>query len=227
MPGLTYLRMLCEQFPGVEVVRAFNDPLKMIEERDNLQFDLCIMDIEMPGMNGLQLAQLLDGKPVIFTTAYKEHAAEAFDLEAVDYIRKPIRKERLEKAIQKAMSRLEHDRRDRQFARLNTDKGKTILFFDQVMLVTSSAPDRRDKKVLLENGDEIIVKSISFDQLISLLPTSQFCRINKRQVIAIKAVKYYTHEEITTTLPDEQGIAGRKLTLSDNYRVAFTALTTR
>ena len=84
LPGLTYLKMICEQVPGVEVVRAFNDPLKFIAESEQLDFDLCILDIEMPQMSGLEVARLLAGKPVIFTTAYKEYAAEAFDLNAID-----------------------------------------------------------------------------------------------------------------------------------------------
>lgn len=79
--------MLCEQIPELEIVKAFNNPSTFLKELPNLEFDLCIMDIEMPDMNGLQVANLLNGKPVIFTTAYKEYAAEAYDLDAIDYVR--------------------------------------------------------------------------------------------------------------------------------------------
>ena len=82
-----YLKMLCEGLPTLEVVKAFNSPVTFLAEAPNLQFDLCIMDIEMPGMNGLEVAQMLGGKPIIFTTAYKEYAAEAYDLDVVDYVR--------------------------------------------------------------------------------------------------------------------------------------------
>jgi len=102
LTGLSYLKMLCEQIPELEVVKAFNSPLKFFTELPKLDFDLCILDIEMPEMNGLQVANLLNGRPVIFTTAYKEYAADAFDLNAVDYVRKPLTKERLEKAVKKA-----------------------------------------------------------------------------------------------------------------------------
>ena len=84
--------MLCEQLPELEVVKAFNNPEVFLSELPNLDFDLCILDIEMPQMNGMQVANLLNGKAVIFTTAYKEYAAEAFDLDAVDYVSKPIKK---------------------------------------------------------------------------------------------------------------------------------------
>src|SRR5690606_6558733 len=75
LPGLAYLKMLCEQIPQLEVVKAFNHPQSFLEELPALEFDLCILDVQMPGMNGLQVANLLQGKPVIFATAYKDYAA--------------------------------------------------------------------------------------------------------------------------------------------------------
>jgi len=101
LKGLTYLKMLCQQLPDLEVVKVFNSPIKFINEVPKLDFDFCILDIEMPEMNGLQVANLLKGKPLIFATAYKEYAVEAFDLNAVDYIRKPIKIDRLKQAIDK------------------------------------------------------------------------------------------------------------------------------
>ncbi|HZI26108.1 MAG TPA: response regulator [Chryseolinea sp.] len=59
LPGLAYLKILCEQIPEVEVVKAFNDPQKFLSTADNLDFDACILDIEMPKVNGLQVARLL------------------------------------------------------------------------------------------------------------------------------------------------------------------------
>ncbi|MES1226066.1 MAG: response regulator, partial [Bacteroidota bacterium] len=128
LPGLTYLKILCEQIPTLEVVKTFNSPENLLLSLPDLDYDLCIMDIEMPGMDGLQLANLLRGKPVIFTTGYKEYAAEAFDLDAVDYVRKPIKKERLEQAVEKAIKRVNSGSRAKSFIQLNTDKGKAIIF---------------------------------------------------------------------------------------------------
>lgn len=220
IPGLTYLRMMCEQIPHVEVVKAFNDPLKLVEEAGQLEFNLCILDIEMPGLNGLQVAQLLRGKPVIFTTAYKEHAAEAYDLEAIDYIRKPVQKERLEKALQKAADLLSVTKPEKQFVQLNTNKGKTLLYFNQVSIITTAERDKRDKLVILENKEELILKNISFEQILSFLPSEDFCRVNKKDIVALKVVKFFTHDEIITTLHDVNGNE-LKITLGDHYRKEF------
>lgn len=212
--------MLCEQIPEVEIVKVFNDPLLLLKDAPNLEYDLCILDIEMPGMNGLDVAKTLQGKPVIFTTAYKEYAAESYDLEAIDYIRKPIQKERLEKALQKACDVLLKPSEEKQFAQFNTNKGKMLLFFKDVLLVTIAETDKRDKLVYLENGEEIILKNTSFDQLLSLLPGNAFCRISKKEVVAIKAVKFFIHNEITTHITDSAG-ANLKISLSENYRKDF------
>jgi two-component system, LytTR family, response regulator len=79
------------------------NPLKALEEAEKFQFDASLLDIEMPGMNGLELAeQLLNISPnmkVAFITAYNSYATEAFDVNAIDYVLKPIREERLMRAL--------------------------------------------------------------------------------------------------------------------------------
>lgn len=102
LPGLTYLKMLCEQIPELEIVKTFNNPEKLLSDIPDLDFDLLISDIEMPGMDGLHLAEILENKLVIFCTAYKDYAADAFNIDAVDYITKPVKLERLQKAVSKA-----------------------------------------------------------------------------------------------------------------------------
>ncbi|WP_291068553.1 LytR/AlgR family response regulator transcription factor [Empedobacter sp. UBA5924] len=101
--------MLCEQMEDIEVVKAYVDPELFINEIENLDFDFCILDIEMPKINGLQIANLLKEKPFIFSTAYKEYAVDAFDLDATDYIQKPIKKERLQQAVDKVKKRLQNN----------------------------------------------------------------------------------------------------------------------
>ncbi len=221
LPGLTYLKMLCEQIPELEVVKAFNNPEVFLKEIDSLEFDLCILDIEMPGMSGLSVAKLLNGKPVIFTTAYKEYAIDAFDLNAIDYIRKPVQKERLEVAIQKAIIRIEKQlQKVKNFISLNSDKGRVSLYFDQLLYVTISEFDSRDKLAILENGSKFVLKNISFEKLLLDLPKSKFCRINKKDVIALKIVQHYTADEVTTGI---QLPSGKSLTLplSEVYRSEF------
>jgi two-component system, LytTR family, response regulator AlgR len=91
--------------PVVEVAGEAGNAAQAMEHLRRQTFDAVLLDIHMPGADGLALAQVLRGLPnapvVVFVTAYAEHAVAAFDLEAVDYLTKPVRLERLQTALQK------------------------------------------------------------------------------------------------------------------------------
>ena len=226
LPGLSYLKLLCEQIPELEVVRAFNDPEVFLKEFSALDFDLCILDIEMPGTNGLQVATLLKGKSVIFTTAYKDYATNAFDLDAADYVMKPVKFDRLQQAVNKAIKRFETENKLTKHIRLNTDKGSALIFFDQLLYVRTSEVDSRDKTAYLNTGASLQLKNISFEKLISLLPSNEFCRINKKELIALSCVRYFSTEQITTNI-HLQAEKPLVLALGETYRAEFVRKTKR
>jgi DNA-binding LytR/AlgR family response regulator len=220
LPGLTYLKMLCEQIPEIEIVKVFNDPEKLVAELRVLDFDLLITDVEMPGVDGLSLATQLKGKLVVFTTAYKDYAAAAFEIDAVDYITKPVTKERLQKAVHKSLEQLRNRAQAPLFVTMNTDKGKTLIYFDSILSIKVSSTDSRDKEVLFEDDSILILKNINFDSLMQYLPKEAFCRINKKEIVAFKAVHSYSHNEIVlkSRLKTGQSI---RLSLSETYRSYF------
>lgn len=219
LPGLAYLKMLCQQIDGLEIVRTFDNPEKLLAEMPSLEFDLLISDIEMPGVDGITVAQALRDKLVIFTTAYKEYAVDAFDLNAVDYLTKPIKIERLRQAIGKALARSDKPE-VKKFATFNTDKGKSLLYFDTIALILTAVSDSRDKEVLLADGHSVLLKNISFAQLLAELPATGFCRVNKKEVVALSAVKFYAHNEITLQQADKNGRTV-VVSLNEKYRADF------
>lgn len=212
--------MLCEQIPEVEIVKTFNNPQKLLSDIPDLEFDLLISDIEMPGMDGLHLAELLNDKMVIFCTAYKDYAADAFNIDAVDYITKPVKLERLQKAISKALERFEKPDTAKKFIQLNTDKGKTLLYFNQIQYIKTAVSDSRDKTVLLADGSFLNLKNVKFDTLLNELPEANFCRINKKEIIAVKAIKFFNHNEIVLHHVEENN-KNTTLILSETYRSEF------
>lgn len=221
--GLKYLKMLCEQIENIEVVKSFVDPELFINEINNLEFDFCILDIEMPKINGLQVANLLNNKPFIFTTAYKEYAIDAFDLNATDYIQKPIKKERLTQAIDKIKKRLQPvDTAQNSYVQLNSDKGKILLQFNQILYITTSTSESRDKLVYYQDLSNLTLKNITLDHLIELLPSKDFARINKREIINIHHIKYFHSEEITLAILSKEN-KEINLILSEVYKANFIA----
>jgi DNA-binding LytR/AlgR family response regulator len=220
LPGLMYLKMLCEQLPELDIIKSYNNPERLREDMDKLDFDLCITDIEMPGIDGLTLAQQLQGKLVIFTTAYKDYAAAAFDIEAVDYITKPVTKERLQKAVRKALEVFNSPRLSQPYLQWNTDKGKGMLYYSRIVYIKSSESDSRDKEVLQTDGQTMVLKNINFTTLLQSLPAGQFCRLNKKEVVALTAIQFFSHNEVVLH-PTVNAGKGMSLSLSDTYRTAF------
>lgn len=217
--ALQYLKMLCEQIPDLEIVRAFDQPQLFMSELPALDFDLCIMDIEMPAMNGLQVANLLQDKAVIFTTAYSDYALEAFEVNAVDYIKKPVKHARLQQAIEKVHKIYKKDSLPNDYLSVNTDKGKGRLPFDKIAYFTVSEVDSRDKLVYFTDGASMTIKNISFQKLEELLPENKFCRINKKELIALQIVHFYTHDEIESNVVWNNKM--KTFSIGNNYREDF------
>ncbi|GAB3181989.1 LytTR family transcriptional regulator DNA-binding domain-containing protein [Nesterenkonia halophila] len=110
-PAREELRFLLEQIGTVQVVGEATNGEEALVLLDSLDYDLVLLDIRMPGLSGLELAGRLAEKPhrprVIFTTAYPDHAVEAFDLAAADYLVKPFDAERLRRAVERALAAAE------------------------------------------------------------------------------------------------------------------------
>ena len=220
LPGLAYLKMMCEQIDELEVVKAFNNPQTLLEELPSLDFDLLISDIEMPGMNGLQIADAVKGKAIIFTTAYKDFAVDAFDRNAADYIVKPVKAERLRQAVAKVAERMDRKERETKQIVLNTDKGKAVINCSRIFSIITSDIDSRDKILLLDDRTRITAKNSSFEKLMEMLPANEFCRINKKAIIALKHVQYYSHDEIIGDIVQQNG-KHYTFPLSEIYRAEF------
>jgi two-component system LytT family response regulator len=110
-PARATLRHLLHDLGGVDVVGEAEDAPTAVRLAVATAPDLVFLDVEMPETNGLLLAQRLpDGPQVVFTTAYDQYAAAAFELGAVDYLRKPFGRERLAAAVTRARQMMGHAR---------------------------------------------------------------------------------------------------------------------
>lgn len=104
------LRKLLQDFPEIEVIGEAANATEGLEKIENLSPDLIFLDIQMPGKTGFDLLSELDRTPnVIFTTAYDEYALKAFEVNALDYLLKPVEPKRLADAIQKLHSQEEKE----------------------------------------------------------------------------------------------------------------------
>ncbi|MCC5865619.1 MAG: response regulator transcription factor [Wenzhouxiangella sp.] len=130
-PALRRLARLVEQVDGCQVLASCADADEVMSLCQRFAPDVIFLDIEMPGLDGLALARRLREQPqppaVVFVTAFERYAVEAFDLEAVDYLVKPVRRERLERAL----ARVRVERQERAAA----DAAIKLRLGDRLMLV--------------------------------------------------------------------------------------------
>jgi len=175
-PARAELRYLLEEFNQVQVVGEATNGEEALLLLRSLSYDLVLLDIRMPGGNGLEVAAALRDLPhppkVIFTTAYPDHAVEAFDLAAVDYLVKPFDADRLGRALDRALSAGQDDPGPRSPAppppgveplvRIPVQRdGRTVLVDQSAIIYASAARGYSYLKL----ADERLLVSFSLNEL--------------------------------------------------------------
>jgi two-component system response regulator AlgR len=198
------LRMLLADCtaPAAEVLaEAANGPQAIAAIRQ-ASFDLVLLDVRMPGMDGVQLAQTIASMPqppaVVFVTAHAEHAVQAFDVAAVDYLTKPVRLERLQQALQKAerlvQSKLGQSSESPGEILIIQDRGRT----ERVPLSEVLYLKAELKYVTVRTAARSYILDGSLNELKEKF-AAQFMRIHRNALIARRAVraleKHYDAEE--------------------------------
>jgi two-component system LytT family response regulator/two-component system response regulator LytT len=157
------LCFLLGQVGGIEVVGQAGNGLEALESLEAMRPDVVFLDVQIPGMTGFEVARrLLERKSpchIVFVTAYDQYAIEAFEVNAVDYLLKPIEQVRLEQALQRVTRRMSSDRPlDEQLARL--------------LQIVSERQTRRDQmavkvadRYLLVQAEDIVFASLSGDSI--------------------------------------------------------------
>ena len=107
--AIDLLKSYLEHFSSIELVASFRNGLKAYEYISKEPVDLIFLDINMPHVSGISLSKMLPGHvKVIFTTAYSDYAVESYEIQAIDYLVKPISLERFTKSISRVFSHAEH-----------------------------------------------------------------------------------------------------------------------
>jgi len=187
---------LLEALPGVTVVGAFASADEVLTRVGEGDVDVLVLDIQMPGLSGLDAHALLpdDGPEVIFATAHPEHAVEAFELGAVDYVLKPIDVARLGKAVERARSRCamaagvatESDAAGPRLDRIPVSTREGIVLVDPVD-VSHAVFDGSLVTLHTVGGDAHLVDG-TLQDLQGRLPGDRFERVHRRALINLREV---------------------------------------
>jgi DNA-binding LytR/AlgR family response regulator len=204
-PAREELRWLLEQCPGVEVTAqaaSAEQARELLEQDTAAKPELVFLDINMPGVDGMRLAELLREKPaderplVIFVTAYDDHAVDAFEVDAVDYLLKPVRLERLQKALERARGRLESapasesaangQPNGRSLERISVeDRGVyRVIPVDDILFF-----EAEDGIVVAATGEERFITDFSLKFLEDNLSPDTFFRCHRSHIVRLDAIE--------------------------------------
>ncbi len=204
--------------PFLQLVGRCKNALEATELLHREEIDLIFLDIQMPGLNGIQFVQSLQHPPmIIFVTAYKEHAWEGFELAAVDYLLKPVSFERFLKACNKAQELF-------RLQQKTTKELPTSFFvyveYNQVKINISEIvyiEGMKDYvKIYLATGAKPVITKMSLKALEDKLLPYRLVRIHKSYIIAA--------DKVTAVKRDLLCLGSVELPLSDNYRAAVEAV---
>jgi two-component system LytT family response regulator len=175
----------------LEKTAVFNDALKALEFLNTHSVDVIFLDIQMPQLTGLQLSRIISREiKVIFTTAYPDFALEGFELNAVDYLLKPIAFERFYQAVSKlngdSKTEVISNNNSADFIFIKTDgKNKFVkLFLEEILYVESL-----QNYVCIHTLNQQIITHSSLKNVIESLPERNFVQIHKSYVVALKQIE--------------------------------------
>ncbi|MEZ5199444.1 MAG: response regulator transcription factor [Bacteroidales bacterium] len=181
--------------PALKLLQVCNNAFEATEALKQHKIDLILLDINMPKLSGMQFYKSLCNPPyVIFTTAYPEFAAEGFEVDAIDYLLKPIPFDRFLKAVNRAIERI--NKPDKQatakdYILLKADKKLHKVNFSVISHLEAMGDY---VKVFYDN--QYIVVHDTLQRLLDQLPRSKFIRVHKSFVISIGHIGYVEGNQV-------------------------------
>ncbi|GAB5527374.1 MAG: LytTR family DNA-binding domain-containing protein [Roseivirga sp.] len=169
----------------LELVASLESGLEAIEFVQQNTVDLIFLDIQMPDLSGIKTAELLNNQcEIIFTTAYNQYAIEGFELEARDYLLKPISFDRFLKSVQRLKrTSVEPNEIQSDYIFVKTEYKIKKIRFDEICYVEGMKDYLR-----IVTADEKVMTLLSFARLMPRLPAHKFVRVHKSYVVALDAI---------------------------------------
>lgn len=210
----TLLEEYLSQYAYIKRTGSFSNPLESLEHVKRGDTDLLFIDIDMPVINGIEFLRLLQNPPqCIFVTAHPEYAVDAFDIQAVDYVLKPIKIDRLERAIHRSLELMDIKSKALQY---NLQVEQDFLMIKEGTTVNKVHIGEIVYLEALTNYTKVITARKKFITLNNLknfldyLPSTRFMRIHRSYAVAIDKVNAIDKNELL--------IGDQRLPLGRTYR---------
>lgn len=218
--ALDIIEAYVKKHPELNLIARCNNAEEASKVLNSQHIDLMFLDIQMPGVTGLNFIRLLKNKPLfMFTTAYSEYAIDGFELDAIDYLLKPIAYDRFEKAIEKAKeyytiknnSGLTESDLENDFIFVKANQQLIKLAYGEILYVEAFADY---VKIFL--NDRKIVTLQTMKKMEAKLPSDIFSRVHRSFIVNRKAVQSFS-----TSVCE---VNGEKIPVGKNYKYDFIKL---
>ena len=215
-PAIRVIEKFISQLKDLELIASSSNALEGLELIQQNQPDIVFLDIQMPDLTGIQLSKLIDPNVnIIFTTAYPQFAVEGFELNAVDYLLKPIAFPRFIEAVEKVKKKKTlvketSNLNNEEYFFVKTD-GKNK--FRKVKLSDILFAESIKNYVIIHTEAEQLVTYNTLKNIQESLPQTKFIKIHKSYIVALDKVEKTDNYEVW--------INGKDLPLGDTYRSEF------
>ena len=211
------IKQFAKEIPELEIICTCNNAMEASSKLKETQADLMFLDVNMPKLSGLDFLKNLQNPPlVILTTAYSDYAMEGYELNILDYLKKPFSFERFFKAFQKAQEQISLRR-----AHLTQDKTEYIFIKAnkkaiRVELKSIYYIEGLGDYIKIHLPNKHLVTNLSMKKMEELLPANDFFRTHKSFIIRLDQIQSVEGNLIE--------INGNKLPIGNNFRQAFQEL---
>jgi DNA-binding LytR/AlgR family response regulator len=213
------IEQYARKLPHLLIAEKCNDAIAALQWLQQNEADLMFLDVNMPKLSGISFLKTLKNAPlVIFTTAYSDYAIEGFELDAVDYLKKPFSFERFCKALFKAeeLLRLKNTAArdeqtkpsEKQYFFIKSNKKTYKINFSDVCFVEGLGD-----YIQVHLSDQKLVANLSMKRMLELLPENNFYRIHKSYIISLDKMEVVEGNSVI--------INKKRLPIGNSYRQEF------
>ncbi len=206
------LETYVNQVPGLKLIGKFSNAIDANQFLQKHEADLILVDIQMPQMTGIELVKSLSNPPkIIFTTAYPEFAVEGFDLNAVDYLLKPIAFDRFLRAINKLNSTektTEVHGEVQDFIFVKSDKKLIKLNYEDILFIEGL----KDYVIIYTDSNRIVTLQ-TMKSLEEKLPEQVFVRVHRSYIVNVKRINSIHNDDVEIIVKGQS----RLIPIGNNY----------